>query len=126
MSLARGILENHNFFDDFYKTFFESSAKIPEFFKDTDLSRQKKVVKDGILVMIMFAEGSPIGLEKLAEIAEIHSKKNRNIDPKLYPLWIETLIETLRKNDPEFSDELEQSWRKIIAKGIDFFVEKYQ
>ena len=121
MSLMRGLLENPDFFDEFYDSFFESSPVIHELFKNTDFGKQKDLLREGIEIMILYADGTESGKERLKKIAVIHKKMK--LTPGLYDFWRDTLIDTLAKNDPEFSEEHRTAWVAVLNNGIDFFIE---
>ncbi len=54
----------------------------------------------------------------LLEIAESHSKRDYDIKPALFDLWLEALIETVQEMDPEFCDDVELAWRVAMTPGI--------
>ena len=120
-SLMRALLENHNFFHEFYDTFFASSPVIPEMFADTDFRKQRELLRQGIELMIWFAEGDEMAREKLLKIAVIH--KRFRLTREMYDLWRNSLMKILAKNDPEFNPVLEQAWNTVLSRGIDFFLE---
>ena len=37
----------------------------------------------------------------------------------MYSMWLDALCEAIRKHDPNYTDELEQHWRKAMQKSID-------
>ena len=59
------------------------------------------------------------------EVAETHSRKQHNIRPEMYDLWLDSLCETVRRHDPKFTPELEDQWREWMREGIDFIVARY-
>lgn len=120
-SLMRALLENHNFFREFYDTFFASSPVIPEMFSNTDFRKQRELLRQGIELMIWFAEGDETAREKLLKIAVIH--KRFRLTPEMYDFWRNSLLKILAKNDPEYSPELEVAWNTVLSRGIDFFLE---
>ncbi|MBN8221141.1 MAG: hypothetical protein J0L53_09450 [Spirochaetes bacterium] len=67
-SLMRALLENHNFFHEFYDTFFRSSPQIPEMFANTDFRKQRELIRQGIELMVFFAEGDPSAKERLSRL----------------------------------------------------------
>lgn len=120
-SLMRALLENQDFFHEFYDTFFQSSPVIPEMFKDTDFRKQRELLRQGIELMIWFAEGDEAAREKLLKIAVIH--KRFRLTSEMYDLWRNSLLKILAKNDPEFNPALEAAWNTVLSRGIDFFLE---
>lgn len=120
-SLMRALLENHDFFHEFYDTFFQSSPVIPEMFAQTDFRKQRELLRQGIELMIWFAQGDETAREKLLQIAVIH--RRFRLTRGMYDLWRNSLIGVLAKNDPEFSPAIEAEWNAVLARGMDFFLE---
>jgi hypothetical protein len=56
--------------------------------------------------------------EVFRHVAMRHSSKERDIAPELYEEWLESLVETVREFDLEFTDEVELSWRVVLSPGI--------
>lgn len=120
-SLMRALLENHDFFHEFYDTFFASSPQIPAMFANTDFRKQRELLRQGIELMIWFAEGDKSARERLLQIAVIH--RRFRLTAELYDFWRDSLIKTLAKNDPEFNPALQAAWHTVLSRGIDFFME---
>jgi hypothetical protein len=57
------------FFDDFYQTFFNSSPRVRAKFANTDMAKQKSLLRDGITYMIMFFDGSGVAASKVTRLA---------------------------------------------------------
>jgi len=120
-SLMRALLENHDFFHEFYETFFKSSPAIPEMFANTDFRKQKELIRQGIELMILFAEGNEVARDRLMQIAIIH--KRFRLTREMYDLWRISLLQVLAKNDPEFNPAQEAAWNAVLSQGIEFFLE---
>ena len=56
---------------------------------------------------------------KLRALGCSHSRKGYNIRPEWYGLWLDALLVTLRKYDPEFDDDTALAWRRAIEPGIE-------
>jgi hemoglobin-like flavoprotein len=63
--------------------------------------------------------------EYLRQLAERHSKQGVDVPPELYSVWLDCLIETVRRFDPKFNDEVGNAWRRVFSKGIEFMASKY-
>jgi hemoglobin-like flavoprotein len=114
------------FFEVFYTRFFRCSPIIIEKFKNTDLTKQHKLLKGGLNFLLLFIEGSEYARIQMQRIAEIHSRKNHNISPKLYPLWKTSLLQTITEFDKEhITPELEKQWGVCLQAGIDFLIKFY-
>jgi hemoglobin-like flavoprotein len=112
--------------DTFYSRFFTKSAAIPPLFAGTDFVRQKRMLRESLLLMLTMNLDVPEAREEIIELGQRHGPRGLNIDPELYPLWLEALCETIACHDPEFSPQLEQEWRKAMQPGIDLILEAYR
>ena len=108
---------NRDFIGRFYEILLTKSERIAQHFKHTDMSAQKTMLHDSLHYMVDFFTAHATN-EYLQRIARVHSKGEHDIAPELYDIWLDSLIEALREFDPEFSDEVELSWRLVLAPGI--------
>ena len=113
------------FLDQFYESFMNASPEIVEKFSHTDLDKQKQVLKLSLYMLLMAAQGKPEGDAHLEHIAERHSHNDLDIKPELYAIWLDCLLDTVKVFDPDFSAEVEQAWRYVLQRGIDFMVAHY-
>lgn len=111
------------FFEDFYVTFMGKSSDIRAMFVDTKMEAQRGLLRGGIMWLIMHARGMPD--TKIRALGESHSKKRMNIHPTYYSFWLDALIETLHKFDPDFNNELAQAWRSVLLPGIQLIQNMY-
>lgn len=112
-----------SFFDDFYKTFLNSSPAIREKFVKTDMAAQKHLLRAGILNLVLFARGMPE--TKLRALGESHSRTGFNIRPELYDIWLDSLLQTIRQHDPELEPADLLAWQETLGKGIDVIKSHY-
>ncbi len=115
---------NSLFFDCFYEKFIGSSTEIADKFKNTDMKKQKLMLRSSILYIMQLFSTHELH-EYMEEIAIKHNKKHLNIQPELYDVWIECLIDTVRELDPYFNDHVELSWRMVFSPGITYMKFKY-
>lgn len=115
------------FFDTFYDIFLKSSDAIAAMFKNTDFTKQKALLKSGIAFTLMYAkdEKAAFAKMKLDHIGDIHKRGHRDVPPNMYPLWIDSLMKSVKQHDPEFSPALEQDWRTTIKPAIDLLISHY-
>lgn len=102
-----------------------SSKEVSEKFKNTDLKKQKRMLKASLFMLVLATEGKAEGLEHLKKIAESHNRHNLDIKPELYELWLECLIQTVEKFDRKFDSKIENIWRKTMKVGITFMISRY-
>lgn len=121
-SFGRCLAFDNVLFDRFYTYFFQSNPRIPEMFRNTEMSNQKKLLRAGINYSIMYCTdaGAMSGKMALSRIKDTHSQARMNIPPDLYSFWIESLIKALEVTDPKFTPEIKQAWVNVLNKSVDF------
>jgi hemoglobin-like flavoprotein len=112
------------FFTDFYERFTSSSREVAEKFKNTNMEKQRTMLKASFYHMLSFSTAKEPP-DYLDHIAETHSRDHYDIRPELYDLWLECLISAAMKHDPEFTDDIELAWRLVMAKGIVYMKFRY-
>lgn len=118
-SYGRCLLDGQ-FFDKFYDRFTAASPEVAERFRNTNMDRQKAMMRLSLSMLVMFSEGKPIARPSLEQLRNTHGPGRYEIRGELYGLWLECLLETLRECDPKFDQGLDQQWREAMQKGIDF------
>lgn len=124
-SLSR-CLNQSGFITYFYQVFLNSAPEIAPMFQHTDMKRQHFMLAASLKTMLLYArtkEGNEP--ESLKALAERHDHNNRNIPAHLYQNWLEALVQSVTKFDPEFKPELVTAWRTVMQKGITYMTSKY-
>ena len=124
-SLARCV-QDERFIDAFYERFLAASPDVRVKFQKTDFNKQKKILETSLYMMARAALGLEDGATHLESIATSHSRRGLDIAPSLYTVWLSCLIDTARSTDPQFSTEVEASWRELLQRGIDRMVDVYR
>ena len=119
------VLADPQFIDRFYQQFLKNNAEIREKFENTNFDIQNKMLGESISMAVLFSQDNKVAKSVIDRIRNSHNRHNLNIRPRLYSVWIESLIEALREFDADFDDELEQQWRKVIGKAVDYIKEGY-
>jgi hemoglobin-like flavoprotein len=115
------------FLDAFYQRFVASSYEVRAKFAKSDMLRQVQMLEDTLFVVanaVQGEEGSPARSD-LPRIAERHSRRDLDIRPELYDLFLECLIVTVRTHDAKFTPEVEAAWRETMGIGIDYMRKRY-
>ncbi|WP_225693214.1 MULTISPECIES: globin [Thalassolituus] len=99
------------------------SADIRAMFINTNMESQRGLLRGGIMWLVMHARG--MSDSKIRALGESHSRKNMNINPAHYSLWMDALMETLSKHDPLFDAELERIWRATLRPAIEMIQSMY-
>lgn len=111
------------FFQAFYRRLLSVDAATREKFSHTDFSRQNKVLQHGLGLLFTYAKrGNPALLER---IAARHDQNDLAVAPSYYPHFVESLLNSVREFDPEFSAAVEDAWKRSMAPGIDFIIDRY-
>ena len=76
------------FLDRFYELFLTFSIKVAEKFRNKGFSKQKRLRKASLYMMILMAEGKSEIQKDLQRIAKRHSRTDLNIKAELYSLWL--------------------------------------
>jgi hemoglobin-like flavoprotein len=125
-SLKRCLADAH-FLESFYDAFVGSSDEVREKFKNTDMTRQVRMLEDSLYVLAVAVQGGHASPARgaLPTIAERHSRQDLDIRPELYDLWLEALLKTVTEYDPEYGPEIGTAWRDTLAAGIDYMRSHY-
>ncbi len=117
-------LETGGFLDTFYKRFVASSPSIAEKFRNTDMARQREMLRVSLDHMVYFA----IDKEETGEIARVasaHAKTGADIPEQLYEMWLDSLLATVSEFDPEYDAGIEAAWRSALAPSIEYMKRHY-
>ncbi|HEY3176225.1 MAG TPA: globin [Candidatus Polarisedimenticolia bacterium] len=124
-SLRRCIAQA-GFLTRFYETFMASSPEVALKFARTDLEKQRSEVRASLFLMVLVAMDEGGGPARhLWQVAELHGKRNLDVGARLYDLWLDSLLATVRQFDPGFSPEVEKSWEAVMTIGIRYMVSRY-
>ena len=107
-----------DFIDHFYDLFLQSSEEVAAKFAQTDFRKQKRMLKASFYLILLANEGKPEGCSHLHRIAQLHSRTGVDVRPELYELWLDCLMQTVRAYDPQWTEEIEQVWRRMLRPGI--------
>jgi hemoglobin-like flavoprotein len=115
--LSQTTSKENEFFDAFYDRFIAASPTVAEKFRHTDMVHQKAMLKQSLTHLLNLFTTKKIP-DSLPEIALEHSRRQNDIPPELYHLWLECLIQTVREFDPKCTDDTELAWRLVCSQGI--------
>ncbi len=113
-----------NFFKSFYENFLTSSPEIQVKFKNTDMAKQRAMLKESFYYMLNFFVTKQSS-NYMEEIALLHSKKGVNIPPHMYDLWLDSLVLTVADQDPDYTNTVGLAWKIIMATGIMYMKNMY-
>lgn len=124
-SSYRRCLEAKDFFARFYAKFFEECPEAETMFAATDFERQHRLLQHAIGLLLNFDRQPDTKPNILSRVAERHSRRDLAVAPALYPMFLDSLIDTMRLLDPDFTEETERAWRDATAKGIAYMQSRY-
>jgi hemoglobin-like flavoprotein len=114
-----------DFFPGFYRRLFEVRPETEPLFAQTEFERQHKLLRHAIGLLLTFPEESDREPTILSRIAERHSRRDLGIEPSLYPPFLESLLDTIKRCDPQFTPAVEHAWRTTLAKGLAYMQSRY-
>ena len=123
--IMRGFRKSGEFFSAFYALLIASSPEAANKFRDTDMAKQVQMLRASVAIMVAFY-GKGVEDDYLRKLAERHSKRGADIPPRLYSVWLDCLLETVRRFDPKFNDDVAIAWRSVFSKGIEFMTSRYE
>lgn len=109
----------NEFYDYFYYRFLASHPAVAEAFKNTDMERQKQMLRKSLLYSINFITNKN-NFHSMERIAKSHSMERYNIHPDLYDYWMDCIVDAVKKFDPKCDDDVELAWRLAFAPGITY------
>ena len=114
-----------SFYDFFYDHFISSSEEVAEKFKNTDLVKQKRMLRKSLALTPLAIIDDNSAKDFLLKIAKRHSREDLDIQPHLYELWLDSLISSVKKFDARFDDQIEKAWRDMMEVGINYMKSLY-
>jgi hemoglobin-like flavoprotein len=127
--IARASYERCSAFPDFisafYARFFELRPEAKPLFANTAFERQHRLLRHAIGLLLNFPGQPETEPNILARVAERHSRRELGIDPSHFPPFLESLIDTVQRFDPQFTPSVEAAWRATLAPGFAYIQSKY-
>ena len=114
------------FFSAFYALFIANSPEAASKFRNTDMEKQVRMLKKSVAILCIYYGTGCQDDDDLQKLAERHSKRGVDIPPRLYSVWLDSLIETVHLFDLRFNDNVATAWRELFSKGIEFMTSRYE
>ena len=121
----RRCLERPGFLERFYELFMDSSPVVYGKLKHMNMAHQMIMVKSSLHIMMAMASGGLQQQKALQELAELHSRRQKDVQPELYDLWLDAMIKAASESDPHFNTQIEEAWRIALMPGIEFMKSRY-
>lgn len=116
-------LRSPRFFASFYEHLLASDPAVPPMFAETEFPKQYKLLQHGLGLLLSYGNKRDEAL--LERIALRHSPAGVNVHPSMYPLFVDSLLATVREQDPRCTGETESAWREALRPGIEFMQSRY-
>ena len=115
------------FLTRFYEIFIASDRAVAEKFTHTDLRRQQLALKTSLFLLLEASGRNPPreSIAHLERIAERHGRRDLDIKPGMYALWLDSMLQAVREFDPRFDERTERAWRGVLARGIEVMQSRY-
>lgn len=104
------------FFRAFYDRFLASDPSVPPYFAATKFDKQEKLLQHGLSMLLIFAKRSNPNL--LNRLVERHGPSDLNIPARLFPVFLDSLLDTVKQFDPDCDAATLEAWRVTLAPGI--------
>ena len=114
-----------DFGEAFYEFFLRSSPEVAPYFAETDFGRQRQVLLESVRTLVSRDVAEPEVREMLDRLGRAHSREGRNVLPRLYELWLDSVCEAVKSLDPDWSQDLERGWRVRLRPGIQVIMAAY-
>lgn len=122
--VRKSIVDGVTFIDAFYDRFLSSSDEVAKKFASTDFKRQKlMVLLSFVHVLDLYSSGQPDDIMK--DLARRHSRQGVDIPPRLYDSWLNALVETVERYDPQYTSDIGEAWRHVMKPGIEYMKAHY-
>lgn len=113
------------FFESFYQQFFTVCPEAAPRFAQTDFTRQNRLLRHAFGILLVFATQPDAEPTVLSRIAERHSRRDLDVPPSLYPVFVDSMIATVRQYDPDFTPDVETAWRRTVQRGVTYMISRY-
>ncbi len=111
------------FFHAFYDRLLSQGEEIRRKFARTDFAQQTKQLQHGLGLLFIYAKhGNPVMLER---VAARHGPSDVDAPPAMYPLFMDTLLATVKEFDAKCSADVERAWRQALAPGLAYMCDYY-
>lgn len=108
-----------DFFEYFYRQFVDSSPEVALAFRNTDMNRQKSMLKKSLMYAVNFSCCQE-SLSYMEPIAKRHSISEQNVPPELYQLWMDAMVAAVKQFDTSYCDQVELAWRLALDHAITY------
>jgi len=111
------------FLPRFYEHLLASDPAIPPMFAHTEFPKQYRLLQHALGLLLSYGnQRDDLLLERLAAK---HSAKSMNVPPRMYVLFVDSLLDAIREFDERCDGDVESAWRDALRPGLDFMKARY-
>lgn len=122
---VRRCVATDSFIPAFYERFMGTSDEVKTKFRHTDFEQQNRMLRRSLEICAGAIAGEPEALREIDERATTHDRDHLNIEPRLYDIWLESIIRTACEFDDHWDDTIEAAWRSVLGHVINHMIRKY-
>lgn len=111
-SYRRCIALNNEFIRDFYQAFHQSAPETEKEFDLVSRHRQSAMLQMAIDILLDIDDKQDLLLNL------VNNAKHTKFEPAYFATFLDALLETLQKNDPQWNAEIAEEWGSIRDKTI--------
>ncbi len=118
-SLLRCV-SNIHFLEYFYDAFIASSPDVKKAFAHSDMERQMAMLNASLYQLLnLYDKRDEHTKEYIAELGAMHGQHGHQVPAELYDLWLDSLLDAVRRCDPKYDEQVDRAWREVMQYGID-------
>lgn len=117
--------QSPEFLPAFYRNFLAACPEAKPRFARTNFEQQNNLLRHAVGLLLIFPNQPTKEPTLLSRLAERHSRRDLDIDPAFYRLFIDALIDTVKRFDAMCSPTIETAWRQTVAPGVEYMQSKH-
>ena len=116
-------IRSRDFLPRLYEHLLASDPAIPPMFASTEFPKQYRLLQHALGLLLSYGN-KPDDL-LLERLAAKHSAKSINVPPRMYALFVDSLLEAIREFDERCDGGIETAWQDALRPGLDFMKSRY-
>ena len=121
---ATNVIGGVSFVEAFMGTLVGASEEIRSKFTVAGRARMTNVLLPSILHLAAYSK-TDAPSDALYDIARRQSRSERDIAPHLYDVFFNSLLWTVKKYDPEYTNEIGAAWKQALTRGLEYMKSMY-
>ncbi len=109
--------------ETFYHLFIKADPEIQQLFEHTGMDALKRKLGSTLRICVNSAEEEGGGKLYLEHLGRVHHRLD--IKPEQYDTWLQSLLISVKRCDPEFDQKIETAWRNVMSRSIEVLLSQY-